>query len=153
MKKEILSGSLIEVFGITTSIFLTIFLTDSTNSPLFFLLYFLLFGIAFLMEPHAVFIFLAGILVLFVPEMLPGIDITELARMGGLLLISPIAYFFGREFQRREKLEKEVEDTTEKIIEEAEAVKNSEKLEDEIDGEIDEIIESASELKKTAQDE
>lgn len=151
--KEILSGSLIEVFGITTSIFLTIFLTDATNSPLFFLLYFLLFGIAFLMEPYAVFIFLGGILILFVPKMLPGIDITELARMGGLILISPIAYFFGREFQRRESLEKEVEDSAEKIIEEAAMVKNSTKLEDGISEEIDEIIEDATELKKTAQDE
>lgn len=149
--KEILSGSLLEVFGITTAIFLTIFLTDAVNSPLFFLLYFLLFGIAFLMEPHAVFVFLAGILILFIPKILPGIDITELARLGGLILISPIAYFFGREFQRREKLEQEVEEKTEAIIEVAENVKNK-KLEADFEASVDEIIEEASDLKKNAED-
>lgn len=151
--KEILSGSLIEVFGITTSIFLTIFLTDAVNSPLFFLLYFLLFGIAFLMEPYAVFIFLIGIMILFLPKMLPGIDITELARMGGLILISPIAYFFGREFQIREKLEIEVEQKTEKIIEEANDMKDTNILEDEKNGIAEEIIKDASELEKIAQNE
>lgn len=151
--KEILSGSLLEVFGITTSIFLTIFLTDAVNSPLFFLLYFLLFGIAFLMEPYAVFIFLAGILILFVPKMLPGIDVAELARVGGIILISPIAYFFGREFQRREKLEKDIEEKAEKIIEVAKDVKDNNILEDYSNTEVDEIIEEASELKKSAQNE
>ncbi len=151
--KELLSGSLLEVFGITTSIFLTIFLTDAVNSPLFFLLYFLLFGIAFLMEPYAVFIFLAGILILFVPKMLPGIDVAELARVGGIILISPIAYFFGREFQRREKLEKDIEEKAEKIIEVANDVKDNNILEDYSNTEVDEIIEEASELKKSAQNE
>lgn len=151
--KEILSGSLLEVFGITTSIFLTIFLTDAVNSPLFFLLYFLLFGIAFLMEPYAVFIFLAGILILFVPKMLPGIDVAELARVGGIILISPIAYFFGREFQRREKLEKDIEEKAEKIIEVAKDVKDNNILEDYSNTEVDEIIEEASDLKKSAQNE
>ena len=149
--KEILSGSLLEVFGITTSIFLTIFLTDAVNSPLFFLLYFLLFGIAFLMEPYAVFIFLAGILILFVPKMLPGIDVAELARVGGIILISPIAYFFGREFQRREKLEKDIEEKAEKIMEVAKDVKDNNILEDYSNTEVDEIIEEASEHKKSAQ--
>ena len=151
--KEILSGSLLEVFGITTSIFLTIFHTDAVNSPLFFLLYFLLFGIAFLMEPYAVFIFLAGILILFVPKMLPGIDVAELARVGGIILISPIAYFFGREFQRREKLEKDIEEKAEKIMEVAKDVKDNNILEDYSNTEVDEIIEEASELKKSAQNE
>lgn len=149
--KELLSGSLLEVFGITTAIFLTIFLTDAVNSPLFFLLYFLLFGIAFLMEPYAVFTFLAGILILFIPKILPGIDITELARLGGLILISPIAYFFGREFQRREKLEKDIEEKTEKIIEEAEVVKEKNILEDNSNSEVNAIIEDASDLKRDAE--
>lgn len=105
------------------------------------------------MEPYAVFIFLIGIIFLFVPEILPGIDITELARMGGLILISPIAYFFGREFQRREKLEKEVENTADKIIEEAKEAKDSNILQDELNPEIDKILEDASELKKSVQND
>ena len=48
------------IFTLTTLILVFIFTTGALNSPLFFLLYFICFGITFVMLPETVFIFLIG---------------------------------------------------------------------------------------------
>lgn len=105
-KKEadIMSGSPLEVMTVTIGVLLVIFLTGGLNSGTFFFIYFLLFGAAFVFEPILVFAVLAGIVVLFLPQALnTGELFSNMIRVGSLVFVAPIAYFFGREFKSREK--------------------------------------------------
>lgn len=115
------------VFLLNTLIFLLIFSTGGINSALFFVLYFLVFGIAFVFNPLTIFVFIFGSVLLFVPFIEPDLT-TNLLKLGSLALISPLAYFFGREYKKAdaqdEKLNaikersKEAADTISKDIEE-----------------------------------
>lgn len=128
--KELFVGSNLEFFAITVGLLLTIFLTDGLYSNLFFLVYFLLFGLSFMFEPFTVFVFLIGLLVLFISQALQNDVFSNMLRLGSLVLLSPIAFFFGREFRRRERLEDQVEMKTEKIISNVQKVieKESDKM-------------------------
>lgn len=98
-----MSGSPLEVMTVTIGVLLVIFLTGGLNSGTFFFIYFLLFGAAFVFEPILVFAVLAGIVVLFLPQALnTGELFSNMIRVGSLVFVAPIAYFFGREFKRRE---------------------------------------------------
>jgi hypothetical protein len=90
------------VFVLTAGIFLLIFSTGEFNSPLFFLLYFLEFGLGFVFSPVSVFLFLIGTFVLFLPDALKNDVISNLFRLIPLLIISPLAFFFGKEFQEKD---------------------------------------------------
>src|SRR3989344_838698 len=56
------------IFTLNTVIFLLIFSTGGFSSSLFFILYFLGFGIAFIFEPQTVFVFTLGAFLIFLPE-------------------------------------------------------------------------------------
>jgi len=58
------------IFTLNTVIFLLIFSTGGFSSSLFFILYFLGFGIAFIFEPQTVFVFTLGAFLIFLPEAL-----------------------------------------------------------------------------------
>ena len=150
--EDLFVGSNKEVFVLTLALLLTIFVTGGLSSNLFFLLYFLLFGIVFLFEPQTVFILLLGIGVVFFQSLGEGDLISNLIKLGSLALLSPISYFFGREFQRREKLSSEIEDKTGQIIEDAETLKSHTQNEEAID-EIEDIAEKAQELRREAEKE
>src|SRR5438552_258160 len=67
------SGSpmqVLTVFLLTTSSLLLIFTTGGINSLLFFLLYFLSFGMSFMLIPETVFIFNIAVFLLFLPDAL-----------------------------------------------------------------------------------
>jgi len=151
---DLLVGSNKEVFTVVTAVMLAIFLTGGLTSNLYFLLYFLIFGIIFLFEPLAVFIMVIGMLVVFYGEISQGDFVSNLIKLGSLVLFAPIAYFFGREFQKREDTENEVEDKTGQIIEDARAVqkKDPNMSEDSID-EVEDIIEKANELRQKVQED
>lgn len=101
---EILSGSPFEIITLTIGVLLVIFITGGLNSGTFFLLYFLLFGAAFLFEPVLVFAVLVGIVGLLLPQALnTGELFNNMIRVGSLVFVAPIAFFFGREFKEREK--------------------------------------------------
>lgn len=103
-EKEILSGSPFEIISLTIGVLLLTFLTGGLNSGTFFLLYFLLFGAAFLFEPVLVFAVLIGIVSLLLPQALTtGELFTNMIKVGSLVFVAPIAFFFGREFKEREK--------------------------------------------------
>lgn len=104
-KEELFTGSNLEVFTITVGLLLMIFLTGNIQSNLFFLLYFLLFGIAFLFEPASVFIFSLGLIGIFLPPMFRDDVFGNAIKVGSLVLLSPIAFFFSRELKRREQLD------------------------------------------------
>lgn len=122
------------IFILNTLIFLLIFSTDSINSPLFFLLYFLGFGIAFIFEPILAFVFVLGAILIFVPDVLKGDVTNNILKLGSLILISPLAYFFGKEYRRNDQQDLEIEalkerskDAADVISEDIEEVVKSEK--------------------------
>ncbi len=73
-------------------------------------------------------------------------------KLGSLLLIAPIAYFFGREFERRGKITDKIEAKTEEIISEAQALQEDPKIQSTEESQaIENIIEEASSLQKDAE--
>lgn len=152
-EEELFVGSYIEFFTINVGILLIIFLSEGFHSNLFFLVYFLLFGMTFMFEPPTVFVFMLGLIILFIEQALGGDVFSNLIRLGSLILLTPIAYFFGREFKRREKLEEEIEDKADQIIDKAEKIleKESEKMDEEDVEAIDEIASNAKDLKDEAE--
>ncbi len=116
------------IFILNSVILLLIFSTGSIDSPLFFLLYFLAFGIAFVFEPLTVFVFTIGTISILLPS--AGNNSENLLLLGSLLLISPLAYFFGREYRKSDKKDAEVEAIRER----------SEFAADEISKDVEEVL-------------
>ncbi|MCL6096357.1 MAG: hypothetical protein M1444_01570 [Patescibacteria group bacterium] len=110
------------IFILNTIILLLVFATGSISSSLFFLLYFLGFGIAFVFEPPAIFVFIVGAVLVFLPDALKGDTFGNLIKVGSLLLISPLAYFFGREYRKSDKQEGDIEALEERTKEAADTI-------------------------------
>ena len=75
--------------------------TGALTSPLFFLLYFLLFAVAMLYEIEATLV-LTGILILFFLA-LPGTNLTDLAHLSeliALVMITPLAILTGHQYEK-----------------------------------------------------
>lgn len=146
---EMFSGNPLELFGIVTIILLIISITNGLLSPLFFLLYFILFLLAFISEPVTIWIFLASIILFFLPDTFKNLDMPTFIKIGSLMLITPIAYFVGREFERRQLLNKKIEDKTDEIIHDAQVLREDDRPRNADEDEaIEEIIEEAESLKK-----
>lgn len=75
---------------------------------LFFLLYFLGFGISFALEPATVFVFVIGIVALFFPLAVKDDVFRNLIMLGSLVLLSPLSFFFGQTYTRTEKDDREL---------------------------------------------
>lgn len=116
LKKETeVWGGIPDVFTLNTAIFLLIYATGQMASWFFFLLYFLGFGITFIFEPATVFVFALGTIAIFVPEVLKnGGSLGTYIQLGSFLLISPLPYFFGKEYRDREDEEQEIEKLAER---------------------------------------
>src|ERR1035437_27173 len=97
------------IFFLNTVILLLISSTGGIDSVLFFLLYFLCFGIAFAFEPAVIFVFVFGAILVFIPEALKGDLLVNLLKLGSLLLISPLAFFFGNEYKKNDKENETIE--------------------------------------------
>ncbi len=142
------------IFILNTLIFLLIFSTNGLYSPIFFLLYFLAFGIAFVFEPLSVFIFILGAILVFMPQALTD-DVTgNMLRLGSLVLISPLAFFFGNEYKKTEQNEAKIEAMEERIKEAADIIAEDvdEILEDEKDALKDKDIEKLNEILEETED-
>jgi len=111
-----------DIYILNTAVLLIISITGNLYSPLFFLLYFLGFGITFIFEPASVFVFALGCIAVFLPEALKNGSIESFLRLGSILLISPLAYFFGREYQDRDKEEKTIEEMAERSKDAADTI-------------------------------
>ena len=123
------------VFLLNTLIFLLIFSTGGLSSALFFVLYFLCFGIAFVFNPMTIFIFIVGSIVIFAPYV--SVDLTtNLLKLGSLALISPLAYFFGREYRKSDIQDEKINALQERSNEAA----------DTISKDVEEIIEDKKEI-------
>lgn len=102
-QEEIFSGSNLEVYTIIIVILLAIFVTGGFNSLIFFLIYLLPFGIAIGFEPIMAFVLLAGLLSLFI-QVYIGQELTNYwLQFVMLIAVTPISYFFGKEFHRGEQ--------------------------------------------------
>ena len=150
------------IFILNSLIFILIFSTGSINSPLFFLLYFLGFGVAFVFEPSITFMFVIGALLIFGPEILKNDLTNNLLKLGSLILISPLAYFFGKEYRRNEQQEEQLEaleertkEAADKISEDIEEVINSEKqnLKDKDIEKLNEVLEETEDLRAESANE
>lgn len=96
---------------------LLILSTGGFHSPLFFLIYFLSFTIAFVLLPETVFVFNTILFLFFLPESIQGDTLANLTKLLSLFLLCPIAYFFGKEIRQREKRTKRTKEVAEKIKE------------------------------------
>lgn len=102
-KSELFTGSNLEMLFLTIVVLLIIFLTGGIASPIFFLLYFLLFGISFMFEPVIIFVMLSSVLILFAQDALNNDPYANILKLLSLLLLSPLAFFFGNEYKKREQ--------------------------------------------------
>lgn len=159
-KDDAYAGGIPDVFTLNTVIFLLIYATGQMASWFFFLLYFLGFGITFIFEPATVFVFALGTIAIFVPEVLKnGGSLGTYIQLGSFLLISPLPYFFGREYRDRADEEEEIEKLAERsneagrtISKDVEHVIKNEKknLKTEDIEKLNEILEETEDLRSEA---
>lgn len=125
------------VIVLNTAILLFIVSTNGLHSPLFFLLYFILFGIAFVFRPIVVLVYVLAITGLFYPQLVQGDFINNVLKIGSLYLIAPLAFYFGTQYKKQEKTSQEVQH----IEEEAEEVlENEPNMSQEDKSKLEEVI-------------
>lgn len=79
--------------------------TGGLTSPLFFLIYILLFGLSLLFDPLVTLVFALALCFLFYRQ---AENLSSLLSVIGLLLITPLALFFGRQYLRVLEEEKKI---------------------------------------------
>ena len=87
-----------------------IFLTGEISSPFFFLLYFLTFSVAFFFNPKIVFLVTGTLIILLFPSTLRTDLTRNLIMLFSLFLLSPIAFFLGIDYQKKQQAKKKKED-------------------------------------------
>lgn len=92
----------------TLLVLILVFDTGGLSSPIFFLVYFLLFCLSLLSEPQTAFILSLTLIILFLFSLKEIRDFTHLIPLFSLPFITPLAIFFGREHQRLKATEKEL---------------------------------------------
>lgn len=117
-----MGGGPLGIFLLNTVIFLLIFSTGGINSSVFFTLYFISFGIAFVFEPITVFIFATGAVLIFLPTALTADVTTNLLKIGSLVFISPLAYFFGKEYRKTDLQDEKINALEERTKEAANTI-------------------------------
>ncbi len=131
-KQNLNLGGPVNFFILNTILLLFIFSTGGITSPLFFLIYFLLFAAAFIMDPRSVFIIPIGLIVIFWSQIFQGDVTANIIKMASISILSPLAYFFGIQFKKNDKASDEVLKTKERTVASA----------DEISSDVKEVIES-----------
>lgn len=130
------------IFTINSLILLLIFSTGDINSPIFFLLYFLAFGVAFVFEPEVIFVFMLGIILVFMSAILKDDITANMLKVGSLILLSTLAFVFGREYKKSEKQD----ESTQALKERAGYAGST------IEQDAEEILEEENHLKSTSVD-
>lgn len=97
-----------EALFFTLLVLILVFDTGGLSSPLFFLIYFLLFSLSFLLEPQAAFILSLTLIVLLIFSLPEVQNFQMLIPLFSLPFITPLAVFFGREHQKLKATEKEL---------------------------------------------
>ncbi len=104
---------------LTTLVLVLIIDTGGLTSPVFFLLYFIPFAICFVIIPEAAIVYLLGVALLFAPSALAANVTENLIKLGSIGLITPLAYFFGKEYRVVSEHQQKDAETADKIIVEA----------------------------------
>ena len=90
----------LDVTILTVMILLLVTHTGALTSPFFFMLYFLLFGVAMLYEIEATLVFTAVLTLFFL--CIPGTNMTDFVHLSpllALLMITPLAIFTGHQYE------------------------------------------------------
>ena len=88
----------LDAIVLTSLTFLLVISTGSLNSPLFFILYFLLFGLSLLFEPIQAFIISLLLIAILLISRTTPIDTSSLVNLFTLLLVSPLAVTLGKKY-------------------------------------------------------
>ena len=155
-KWKISSGALVNIFILNSMVLLLIFETGNVNSPLFFLLFFIIFGISFIFDSRLIFLFLGGVILLFLPLSLKENVLPNLLKLGTLGLVSPLAYFFGKIYQNQDnndevkQIKEREKDAADTISEDIDEVIEKEKsnLKSEDVEKLNEILEQTEDLRE-----
>lgn len=150
---KIVFGGASDIFILTVVVLLIVMATNGLSGGMFFLLYFLGFGIAFVFEPWCIFVFVVGSIAVFLPQALNSGDVlSNFVKLGTLLLISPLAFFFGLQYKKSEEQEAKEEETRKKaqtIEKEAnEVLQNEKKLSKTGSQKLKAIVEESESLQK-----
>ncbi|KKR72308.1 MAG: hypothetical protein A3D82_03770 [Candidatus Levybacteria bacterium RIFCSPHIGHO2_02_FULL_40_29] len=155
-KWKVSVGGDVGIFVLNTIILLLIFQTGGLTSPLFFLLFFILFGIASVMDPRIVFVAVAGWMILFAPSLSEADTLQNIIRVGSLGLVSPLAYLFGKIFKKQENAQENISEMKERTKDAANTIssdiqevleKDKEKLESQEVEKLNEILEETQDLR------
>lgn len=92
----------LNIFLLTFIVSLLIFFTNGLSSPFFFLIYFLLFIIAF-QNPPSITLACSLITILFLSSTL--INLNSIIILGSLLMITPLVWFIGHQYLQKQKME------------------------------------------------
>ncbi len=88
----------IDAIIFTMIVLLLVCSTGGLTSPLFFLVYFLMFGLALLFEPLITFSLAAAMIIFFLLTPSKQEPLTEALQLFSLLLVTPLALFFGTQY-------------------------------------------------------
>lgn len=88
----------LDAIVLTSLTFLLVISTGSFKSPLFFILYFLLFGLALLFEPVQAFMVSLLLTAFLLASNTSSLDTSSLVNLATLFLVSPIAVTLGRKY-------------------------------------------------------
>jgi hypothetical protein len=108
---------------LTLVILLLVFSTGGLASPLFFLIYFLLFGLSFLFEPKLAISFSFILLVFFAPGLSSS---QEAIKLFSLVLVAPLALFFGQQYLQNLANENRIKIFKSKWLENEKSLENQE---------------------------
>jgi len=92
----------------TLVILLLVASTGGLASPLFFLIYFLMFGLALLFEPLITFSLSLAMVLFFLLQPTKEAPLTEALQLLSLLLVTPLAMYFGRQYLQVLKSEEKI---------------------------------------------
>ncbi|PIS15527.1 hypothetical protein COT62_03225 [Candidatus Roizmanbacteria bacterium CG09_land_8_20_14_0_10_41_9] len=94
---------LLESIVFTAIIIITINTTGQTESPFFFLIYFLLFSLSLLLEPVISITTTIALVVCFLLTLPEGQNLTRLLPIFSLAFLTPFALFMGQEYIKSQK--------------------------------------------------
>lgn len=120
--RKIYIDSGVSVFILNSIILLLIFSTGIFESNLFFLLYFLLFGVAVVFDARLIFLFVGGIVLVLLGPALEKDVLANGLKLVSFMLISPLAYFFGTQYARQGEEKEEVIKVKERASEAADNI-------------------------------
>lgn len=138
------------VLLLSSIVVLLVISTGGLNSSLFFLLYFVFFAIGFAVAPESVFIFMTMVVLLLLPAALKENVSENLIKLGSVILIAPLAYFFGKEYNVIEKHSQKDAQAASQIAKEAADVlrNNPTQISERSKAELADIIAKSEELKE-----